>query len=154
MAKLKTRTNQPVVDGEGLFEHLAQDGNVTQVGGDLEVDGGINAQPQNASILGSLTVGQWVVSPYNREQIIDIIKKNRVNGFTYSNDTLIGQVTLLNENAIEGDEVVFTIEGKTNYNWSYEEFVGETFRGWVIVGRMLYNQTGVSLMVRTYQMPF
>lgn len=39
MAKLKTRTNQPVVDSEGLLEHLAQDGTTTEVGGNLEVDG-------------------------------------------------------------------------------------------------------------------
>lgn len=39
MAKLKTRTNQPVYDEEGLLEHIAQEGNTTQVGGNLEVDG-------------------------------------------------------------------------------------------------------------------
>ena len=41
MAKLKTKSNQPVVDEEGLLDHIAQDGNTTQIGGDLEVDGTI-----------------------------------------------------------------------------------------------------------------
>lgn len=43
MAKLKTRTNQPVNDSEGLLDHLAQNGNTTEIGGNLEVDGQITA---------------------------------------------------------------------------------------------------------------
>lgn len=41
MAKLKTKTNQPVVDSEGLLDHIAQEGNTTQIGGNLEVDGNL-----------------------------------------------------------------------------------------------------------------
>lgn len=41
MAKLKTRTNQPVYDEEGLLDHIAQEGNTTQVGGNLYVDGNL-----------------------------------------------------------------------------------------------------------------
>lgn len=35
MAKLKTRTNQPVQDSEGLLDHLSQNGNITEIDGIL-----------------------------------------------------------------------------------------------------------------------
>ena len=39
MTKLKTRTNQPVEDTEGLLNHLSQNGNTTEIDGDLKVNG-------------------------------------------------------------------------------------------------------------------
>lgn len=63
MAKLKTRTNQPVVDSEGLLEHIAQNGNTTEIGGNLEVDGDLVVNGNDTKIGGDLEVdGDLVVN--------------------------------------------------------------------------------------------
>ena len=52
MAKLKTRTNQPVEDTEGLLNHLSQNGNTTEIGGNVNVDGNFTANSIIENMIG------------------------------------------------------------------------------------------------------
>lgn len=93
MAKLKTRTNQPVVDSEGLLDHIAQEGRVTQIGGDLEVDGEIlfdlEGMHDFLSLLNATDVypdldfGTWYTTPYTYQQVLSIINKYYLKGLTH-----------------------------------------------------------------------
>lgn len=134
MAKLKTRTNQPVIDEEGLLDYIAQDGNTTQIGGNLEVDGEIIAQPTPISIFGSIT-SSWTKSIYTKEQLISIVEKNRMNGFSYYEGSSIGYLKELNKNAEEG-QPLFIIENATFTNFGgfgVDVLLEPDFMGWSII---------------------
>lgn len=124
MAKLKTRTNQPVIDEEGLLDYIAQDGSTTQIGGNLEVDGGINSQPVSTSIFALEYIsGDYYQyrTPYSWEQIKTIINKNIVNGF-YAADYYILKPTTIGEDIIVLSCVEFDLVNNRLNAGFYMEF--------------------------------
>lgn len=97
MAKLKTRTNQPVNDSEGLLDHVAQKGNTTEVGGNLEVDGDVKLNSDlevdgNVKVNGDLEVdGKLPATIIYRHTLI--VSQEDVNYIYYVYSTLNKEYT-------------------------------------------------------------
>ena len=115
MAKLKTRTNQPVEDTEGLLNHLSQNGNTTEIDGNLKVNGVFSSSILDLNDLSSffdlenVVTGQYVrgesgVIIYGgKEKLL-----NAIYGGTYQKATSL--INKLSENypkLRDGDYLVF-----------------------------------------------
>ena len=78
MAKLKTRTNQPVEDTEGLLNHLSQNGNITEIGGNVEINGNLNI---NGNLTGNSIVEN--MDGYSIQYLGDSSTTDFTNDITY-----------------------------------------------------------------------
>lgn len=103
-----------------LFNLVDVEGTTTQVGGNLEVDGGINCEPVDISIFALDEIGYddetstgTYRTIYSFEQIKNIVIKNRVNGFSQNNDFIL-RVTRINESLITMQWVEFASDLSVN----------------------------------------
>lgn len=117
---------------KSLKNHIAQNGNTTEIGGHLEVDGGINCQPTPISIFGLQEIRDETPiivysTPYSKEQILNIAKKNMVNGFYDENTHYIVKPCMIHE-----DSDYFLTLGVSLYDEDFAPWVNEYLEFYVV----------------------
>lgn len=114
MTKLKTRTNQPVSDSDGLLDHLSQNGNTTKIGGNLDVNGSIKLQPYKETFeLGTdftynNSTGEYHFTSSGKAKIDYLLTNFSVLGCDISNSLYVlvpSTFLLFNKNLVDGNSL-------------------------------------------------